>query len=221
MSSAKEGVSITDPAIVTLEVGLANIIVAVHQDLLCKHSPFFTAALQGQWKEGAERTVKLPLDDAVVVRIYVLWLYRHELALYDLPFITTSDLMIAAYLFGEKVQDADFKDAITDALLHYESEDDLLLTSATISKAYQGTPVGSPLRRLLVDISFSERCASAIVGDEDREFLTDIARKSLAQNEFSRDDKRPPWEVDCHYHQHTKYDDCFVWKYHLHHKKRS
>jgi hypothetical protein len=66
-------------------------------------------------------------------------------------------VLIGAFVFGEKVQDGDFKDAVIDALIHTIATPDeegtfWYPTKQLVDRAYTGTPEGSPIRRLLVDM---------------------------------------------------------------------
>jgi hypothetical protein len=67
------------------------------------------------------------------------------------------DVLIGAFVFGEKVQDGDFKDAVVDALIYTVAAPDekgvrWYPTAQSVDRAYTGTPEGSPIRRLLVDM---------------------------------------------------------------------
>jgi hypothetical protein len=66
------------------------------------------------------------------------------------------NVLIGAFVFGEKVQDGDFKDAVIGALIHTVATPDekgvrWYPTAQSVNQAYTGTPEGSPIRRLLVD----------------------------------------------------------------------
>lgn len=55
------------------------------------------------------------------------------------------------------MQDGDFKDAIVDALIHTVAAPDekgmrYYPIAQSVNRAYIGTPKGSPIRRLLVDM---------------------------------------------------------------------
>ena len=47
----------------------------VHKDIICKRSPFFTAACSNNWKEEATNVIHLPDENAVVFKVYLQWAY--------------------------------------------------------------------------------------------------------------------------------------------------
>lgn len=60
--------------IITLYVGPERIEMHCHEDTLC-HLPFFLAALQGNFKEGSEKTITMPEDDPSKVSALIEFLY--------------------------------------------------------------------------------------------------------------------------------------------------
>lgn len=93
--------------IITLKPGEGHDAITIHEDILRDHSPFFKAALDKKWLDGATREIKLPDDTAEVVAAYVDWLYSRRLEL-DVPKDTKgrpepeSELVARLYCFGEK-----------------------------------------------------------------------------------------------------------------------
>ncbi|KAF5594762.1 speckle-type POZ [Fusarium pseudocircinatum] len=55
----------------------------VHKAIVCPRSTFFTAACNGNFKEGLENMIHLPDDDPVVVREMVYYLYNLDLVGYE------------------------------------------------------------------------------------------------------------------------------------------
>ena len=101
----------------------------VHETLLSKRSEFFASASKEEWKEGQERRVPLPDDTPSVVDLYVQWIYTGGIVSPDRPIEDDGereeckngrhfDLLIGGFVFGEKVRDGEFKDAVLDALIH-------------------------------------------------------------------------------------------------------
>jgi hypothetical protein len=63
------------------------------------------------------------------------------------------NVLIGAFVFGEKVQDGDFKDAVIDTVAALDEKGTCWYpTGRLVDRAYTGTPGGSPIRRLLVDM---------------------------------------------------------------------
>ncbi|KAM0721339.1 hypothetical protein Q7P37_003043 [Cladosporium fusiforme] len=133
----------------TLAVGEEGEEYKVHEALLSERSQFFASATKEDWEEGREHRVPLPddtPDPAEEREEDKRSKNAHEF-----------DLLISSFVFGEKVQDGDFKDAIIDALIHAVAMQDeagkrWYPTGKWTTQAYSGTPEGSPIRRLLVDM---------------------------------------------------------------------
>ncbi|KAF2158361.1 hypothetical protein M409DRAFT_31115 [Zasmidium cellare ATCC 36951] len=161
------------------------------------NSEFFAAALKKEWQEGQKRQVPLPADRPKVVDLYVHWLYTGKI--FVRPLLeetgennTESAIIVELFLFGEKVQDGNLKDAAIDALIMATNTQDkdqkLWYPTNTIEDAYNGTPASSPLRRLLVDMYISHGHGPWIKGTEPIEFLVDLSRALID----SRRDKPNP-----------------------------
>ncbi|KAI2485594.1 BTB domain containing protein [Pyrenophora tritici-repentis] len=63
----------------TVIVGPEKISFTVHLDLLVYHSPFFRAALTGNFKEATTKTVLLPTEKSETFEFCVHWLYNNRL----------------------------------------------------------------------------------------------------------------------------------------------
>ncbi|KAG9495461.1 hypothetical protein J7337_013709 [Fusarium musae] len=55
----------------------------VHKAIICPRSTFFTAACNGNFKEGLESMINLPDDDPTVVREMIYYLYNLDLVGYE------------------------------------------------------------------------------------------------------------------------------------------
>lgn len=113
----------------------------------------------------------MPLPDDVLstVDLYIHWIYSDRIFSRWSPEDDEDDdkgsssnndtgTLIAAFIFGEKIQDYDFQDAVVDALIHS------FVTSGEWENcwypgAYEGTP-GSPLRSLIVIYIYFSGAAS-------------------------------------------------------------
>lgn len=67
--------SSVEVAPIEIIVGPDRRIFYVHEKLLRTHSPFFVAALNKSWEEGAERRVTLPEAESAAFKGYAHWLY--------------------------------------------------------------------------------------------------------------------------------------------------
>jgi len=64
-------------AIVTIVIGQEQRLFAAHEDVLC-HSPFFAAALRGQFFESNSRRIVLPDEEAEVFSCILEYLYKGD-----------------------------------------------------------------------------------------------------------------------------------------------
>lgn len=119
------------------------------------------------------------------------------------------NVLIGAFVFGEKVQDGDFKDAVIDALIYTAGSPDEKGTywypiGRTVDRAYTGTPEGSPIRRLLVDMHAFHGRRHWLDGQRNVDFLADLAGYLLRdRSEHSQTlDSTTPDVSGCQYHHH-------------------
>ncbi|KAM0712238.1 hypothetical protein Q7P37_011332 [Cladosporium fusiforme] len=210
----------------TLVVGMEEKEYSVHEGVLCKSSPFFHSATRKEWKEGQERRVVLPDDAPSIVDLYLQWLYTDKILSRKLPEeneqstergtrnTVENSLLIGGFVFGEKIQDGNFKDAIIDALIHSVSAIDVdgrrwFPAAESVDIAYQGTPEGSQLRRLLLDMHICHGDSKWTVNQKNVEFLADLAGRLLDE----KGSLMPPDFIkinvsSCQYHHHTHDYDC-------------
>ena len=194
----------------------------LHEELLCKHSLFFAAAAKKEWNEGQDRTVALADDNSEIFDLYVQWLYLSKI-LSRKP--TTNEdtkkgdreleILVDAFIFGEKIQDGPFKDAIIDSMIMYTATPDRsgarwFPTKSTVDRAYEETPVGSPLRRLLVDFHVWHGSGRWVEGTKSVEFLNDLAKDLLdIQTMPSKPDPTGANINSCSYHHHSDDQSCY------------
>jgi hypothetical protein len=196
----------------------------VHEDLLCKSSAFFASAAKEEWKEGQEHRIPLPDDSPSIVDLYIHWVYSSRVFSRQRPKEENRvgkefDLLVGGFIFGEKIQDGDFKDVIIDALIKCISTPDeggtrWYPTKAWVDRAYEGTPEGSPLRKLLLDMHTFHGNSKWLDGTKSVEFLTDLAGRLLD------DQKQPPRHnpiksdlSSCWYHHHGDDETCYSTKF--------
>ncbi|OCL06071.1 hypothetical protein AOQ84DRAFT_411931, partial [Glonium stellatum] len=88
----------------------------IHKELLSDNSPFFTNAMKKEWTKCDDCILELPDDDPNAVQIYVAWLYCNrifaQLEVGNTKVAKEYEALLDAYIFRDKIQDHDFKDAI-------------------------------------------------------------------------------------------------------------
>lgn len=207
-------------AIITLRVGPDDPTdFHVHGELLCDHSPFFANAMKKKWTGDNDRILELPDDKPGSIEVYLVWLYSNRIFKKPEGEVNKDsgvrfDRLIDAYIFGDKIQDSDFKDAIIDALIERDIEDITFFIDAR--KIWESTPPGALIRRYMVDIFVWEGVEDWL-GDDvmsylNQDFLVELGR-ALYKRIISPKDYTgvAPYVRDsCLYHEHiSKGEPCY------------
>ena len=125
------------------------------------------------------------------------------------------EVLIDSFIFGEKIQDGAFKDAIIDSLIASVSTlgkegKYWYPTGKMIDRAYKGTPTGSPLRRLLVDMHVNHGQRFWIEEGMNADFLADLVRNLLDIRDLVHEwDPTRPDISSCPYHHHGDDSQCY------------
>ena len=91
-------------------VGMNANLWKLHKKVICGHSPFFSAALNGHFAEGIQQKVELPEDDNAIFTLFVLWIYTKYFENDSLP-----DLL-KAYVLGDKLGAVNFRSSVIDKI---------------------------------------------------------------------------------------------------------
>jgi hypothetical protein len=125
------------------------------------------------------------------------------------------DLLVNAFVFVEKVQDAPFMNPVlAEIIMHTNTKDKQgekwFLTGSTVHRVYEGTPVGSPLRRLMVNMHNCHGIRDWIEGNSNVEFLEDLVRDMFDTRACPRS-LNPTRETDnsCLHHLHSNDKFCY------------
>ncbi|KAK6428853.1 hypothetical protein LTR95_014999 [Oleoguttula sp. CCFEE 5521] len=104
--------------VVAFHVGHEALRFTVHKNIIKIRSEFVRKALEGNWQESQGKDIRLPTDEPKVFAIYQAWLYFGELRSCGIEVNDKTgeyELLVRAYIFGEKLMDGDFKDALIAA----------------------------------------------------------------------------------------------------------
>ena len=123
----------------------------VHQKLVCNSSGYFRnisksfdSALSNMW------VVTLPNVEAKTFRAYLHWLYTGNVDPISMEKGYTLDLA-RDYVLGEKIIDPEFQNVSLDRIIQCRETRKECPGHRAVSVIYEGTPKGSPARRLMVD----------------------------------------------------------------------
>jgi len=193
-------------------------------------SSFMKAALSGEWEEARSGIVKLPDEKPEVFSTYTQWLYQGVVATQDREVPIDDDeeyLELAqAYILGDRLQDADFQDAVLDCIVA-KSDEKVLGGSRVFPRIdvvhhiYENTAEGSSARKVMVDLyCWNARGNGTWLGPECKDaaphdFLYDLAA-SLIVNRGPPGGMIPFEEnTTCVYHVHggTEGNTCYKARY--------
>ena len=163
---------------------------AVHEELFTTHSVYFRNAIKGKFTEAQERVVTLKEVAPKVFQTYVILLYTSAMATKG-PDEWLE--LCRIYVLAEYLVDIYAKNKTIDAMYAYLAETlptepmyespEKPFSAESLQVVYDGTPEGSPLRRLCVDLyALHGRKAwlkNAKAEEFPPEFLYDIAVKLL------------------------------------------
>jgi hypothetical protein len=133
--------------------------------------------MKSKWMKKREDPKSLTLtdDNPAPVAFYVQWLYHNEVQIklaepgsywYNqnkaTPELRRTHIELAqAYTFGERIIDNKYKNAVVLKLLESEQASRWILGPEAAVMIYEGTPAGSPMRRLLADLIANNVAADA------------------------------------------------------------
>jgi hypothetical protein len=137
----------------------------IHRGVLCKSSGFFRTATKPEWTKLIEQPdiIDLPDDSVQTVSDYIRWLYSGNMPikLYDAGEDSRQKkaeeaekvfvMLAEAYVFGEKIVDIKYKNAVVKTMLAAIQSAEWNLGPKSVDIIYKGTPSTSPLRRLVAD----------------------------------------------------------------------
>ncbi|THW70166.1 hypothetical protein D6D19_07996 [Aureobasidium pullulans] len=205
--------------LVTIIVGRSEKHFTVHKELLIFYSDYFRAAFNGSFVEAAESKIEL-LDVAQeVFEHFHAWLYTRRLVSEDeKPLMWLS--LAALWVFGDRFQVPMLQNCVADELFA-KRERDNRFPLGLIKYVNGVTPVGSPLRRITVNIIIHrmgslgepDNPKSGILTPENRHFWTiEILEDLLREADAARHNKLAPNKLPkrdkCFFHVHGKDEHC-------------
>jgi len=173
--------------------------------------------MKKKWTGDNNYILKLPDDKPENIKVYVAWLYSNRIFTKPEGEVSKEssvevDGLIDAYVFGDKIQDSDFKDAIIDAIIEVSEEDGWCYINAR--KIWEYTPPGALIRRYMVDTFVWEGSEKWLekVSYFNQDFLIELGRALYKRIASPKDytGVTPFVRDSCLYHEHTsKGEPCY------------
>ncbi|THW56372.1 hypothetical protein D6D20_08756 [Aureobasidium pullulans] len=135
--------------IVTVVVGSKKKSYSLHKGLLCFYSDYFRAAFNGSFKEATDGKIELMEVEPEVFDIFQVWLYSRRLQTSEDSFPSYTTLA-QLWVFGDKHQIPLLQNEVMDGIFAKEAK--LVFHTKLVNLAYEQTPVGSPLRKAVIEI---------------------------------------------------------------------
>ena len=156
-------------AMVLLVVGEEKIELSVHENVLFDASPVFKTAFTSKYKEGSERSIYLPDDDADLMDALIQDLYAPQSALREIG--STMELL-RLYVLADKYDIVQVKNRICDCFV--SNIKGLPPSASEIEYAYENATSERPIRRVLVDWFIHRANAAWFNKEENRRWLTSV-----------------------------------------------
>lgn len=183
----------------------------VHEDLVKPSSEFVRLALRGDWQEASTRVIPLPDDEPAVFSVYLHWLYNGLLHTSRQGLMTWSEsdaeyeMLVKAYILGEKIIDVTFKNSVIDAILEKVAKN--TFNKRLTSLVFDNTPSGSALRRLWMDVYYyagaAEWLEPTLAGDTiSAEFMIEFSRYQMQKRTSPSSSDKLDLSLGCTYHEH-------------------
>lgn len=179
---------------VVLVVGSEKKSLVAHESYLNLNTNFFRTALKKEWVEGQTRVINLPEDDTETVTSYLTFTYGSgpptrawKTMRNGGPGRDGWELLCKLYILGERLLDTLLRNAVIKEIARLSSLADgkgvtYFMGRSTRSICYDGTPTGSPLRRMVVDKHISAGRQDWISHEQDHlVFLAELSQALLAK----------------------------------------
>jgi hypothetical protein len=189
----------------------------VHEDVAKASSEFVRLALGDDCADDSTRQIPLPDDESAVFSVYQHWLYNGLIHTIRPGFAGSADsdeeyeLLVKAYIFGEKIIDAAFKNSVVDAIVEKAAQFGLDkrfgFNKRLTSLVFDNTTPASPLRRLWLDVYYHagtpEWLESTLAGDTiSVEFMVEFSRYQMRKRTSPSFGDKLVLSVGCTYHEH-------------------
>lgn len=148
---------------ITVLVGREEQQFTVHKDTICAKSKFFRAACSERWTGRKNQPIKLPEVSAADFQTYFHWVYTTKIELQSDDPDKKWHSLIDLYILGDVLDDYQLRNTSMEQLINDLPLLKKSFTRSTIRHVYERAPVGSPLRKFLVDYRIGKGSAGVLV----------------------------------------------------------
>lgn len=196
---------------VTIVVGREKRRFVAPKNVLCRSSPFFRAALSGNWSETKQGgCLTMPDDDSDTCTAYLQWSVSGEVVVHEdeadsSNLVTHFEKLLDLYVFADKVGDGKLQNAVIDRLHQISEQLENLPGERMIKSCMSRLPEDCMLLEWLVDQYAYEFESTLFDADGVAECPRFFARV-LSVMAAHRDLPAGPTdrETRCYYHVHNK-----------------
>ena len=140
-----------DIATVTLVVGESKTTFQFHEVDLFEASPFFKTAFNSKFREGSERTMTLPEDDAEAFEDFAEWLYSRKFEISPQPGKATYMGPLKLFVLANKYNVNELKDVIIEKIFTLGKQLGTRPSPTEVAYIYEHTHQGSGIRKMIAD----------------------------------------------------------------------
>jgi hypothetical protein len=130
-------------------VGANELRYTIHKDIVCAKSKFFRAACSSRWREGEEKTVRLPeIRKPKIFQNYVDWIHSGQLVFEDqAPGDDICAGLIDLQLLGDILDDVELRNTTIQHLASQVVDMECCPSGQTYHIIWDNTRTKSSLRR--------------------------------------------------------------------------
>jgi hypothetical protein len=184
----------------------------VHRDLLVHHSPFFNAALNGQFLEGHSQTVRLPEEGVEAFGHFVYWMYAEKL---DDGFMADGKpsffLLLHLYGLADRLAIERLRNDTLDELARLAELANAVPTPSDTFLVYERLRASAPARALVLDLFTFKKTENLLERHPDAwhpEFLRELVLRLKRPGRVALDRHRFARWVPASWHRTKACDVC-------------
>lgn len=195
----------------------------LHLCFATKTSEFFKAATRGEWVEAKTKIIRLPEANVKDFEIYLQWMYTKAIVFDDCDptyanfrFGKEEDRdrlanvrypkLVDLYILGDALMDKAFRNAVIDTIVETILEINKHPGNDDVIKAWNQTPIGSMLRKILLDswtasinVTIFDEYKSLLPPDFRDDLIREVIRVACGER---NKEEGPQYATRCKYHEH-------------------